>query len=261
MIRPQSFTVAAGLAALTAGAGWLVAARRLHARAAQLEHAERHATVDGLTGLWRREGFEQHAPAALAHGNLAGLLDLDGFKQINDTYGHPVGDDVLRAIAGRLVDELGETALVARLGGDEFALIATLPFPDAPAQLDHLVGALATPIRTSAGTLEVGVSLGVVWLPHLPSWNPTTDRGTTTQAAELLTEALSHADIAMYEAKRQRLGWRLYHPVRDPSRPAARMCPAPPRRYREHGPAALATSQASGAANREGRDSGPVARS
>lgn len=227
-----------GAAALVGVAGWVLSARRLRVRSVELARAEH----DGLTGLLRREGFERRAPAALARGNAAALLDVDGFKRINDTHGHAVGDEVLRVIAARLVAELGETALVGRVGGDEFALIGALDFPAVHGQMDSLVDVLTAPIpMPGAGELTVGVSLGVVWLCDLPTWDTAalSGRGRNLWSV-LLAEALGHADIAMYEAKALRHGWRLYNRDIDPIRPAVRIDPVPSRRFREHGPAALA---------------------
>jgi len=221
-------------------AGWAITARTLRRRTAELERQER----DGLTGLWRREAFEKRAPAALAAGNVIALLDLDGFKQINDTKGHAAGDDVLRATAARLVAELGESALIARLGGDEFALITALDIPAARDQLDQLTTALTSPVPVpGAGELAVGVSLGVAWLRDLPAFNTT---GPATRTAPLwravLSEGLSTADAAMYAAKALRHDWQLFDRAVDPVRPALRIEHAPRRRYREHGPAAFSTA-------------------
>jgi diguanylate cyclase (GGDEF)-like protein len=229
-------------AAAGAAGGWAITARALHRRTAELEQQQH----DGLTGLWRREGFEKRAPAALAAGNAVALLDLDGFKQVNDTFGHAAGDEVLRTIAARLVAELGESALIARLGGDEFALITELEFPAVHDQLEQLSAALRSPVAVpGAGELTVGVSLGVAWLCDLPVFD--TDRGHTRGRtrlfwADVLSEGLSAADAAMYAAKALHHGWRLFDRVVDPVRSAARITAAPKRRYREHGDAALAAS-------------------
>lgn len=210
-------------------AGWVGSAHRLRIHRAQLEHAER----DGLTGLWRREAFERRAGAALTTGNIVGLLDLDGFKPINDRHGHAAGDAVLRVIAQRLQAELGQTTQIARLGGDEFAFIARLAPGQASWQLDKLTAALAAPIPIpDVGELVVGISLGVTWLVDLPSAGD-------ADPASVLAEALSAADIAMYEAKTMHHDWRLYNPLLDARRPASQINPAPVRRYREHDLAAL----------------------
>ncbi|MFI5614687.1 GGDEF domain-containing protein [Amycolatopsis sp. NPDC051903] len=226
-----------GAAAACSAGGWAATSRTLRRRTAELAHQQH----DGLTGLWRREGFEHHAPAALATGNAIALLDLDGFKQVNDTFGHATGDEVLRVTAARLTAELGESALIARLGGDEFALIAGLDFPAVHDQLDALSAALRAPLVVpGAGELAVGASLGVAWLCDLPVFD--TDRAhrrTERFWADVLSEGLSAADAAMYAAKALCHDWQLFDRAVDPVRPAAAITPAPKRRYREHGATAL----------------------
>ncbi|NEK70993.1 MAG: GGDEF domain-containing protein, partial [Xanthomonas perforans] len=82
------------------------------------------ATHDDLTGLLNRAGFLQAAESRLHSGTLSLLLlDLDGFKFVNDVYGHKAGDRVLVEVARRLRDALPENGLAARLGGDEFAVL------------------------------------------------------------------------------------------------------------------------------------------
>lgn len=251
-----TLTLLTSAAAVTAAAGWAWTAQRLRHRTTVVENLEH----DGLTGLWRREGFEHRAPAALAAGNAVALLDLDGFKQINDTHGHPAGDAVLRALAGRLAAELPDDALVARLGGDEFAVITELEFPAVHDQLEQLTDALTAPVSVpGVGTLPLGVSMGVAWLCDLPIFaaEPTGTAPETSPSSAVdgrsgafwpavLAEALSAADAAMYAAKALRHDWRLFDPDLDPVRPAARICHTPARRYREHGRAALATAAQGG---------------
>jgi diguanylate cyclase (GGDEF)-like protein len=249
-------TALTGGAAAAAAAGWTLTARRLHGRTAALEQ-ERHRTAvlehDGLTGLWRREAFEQLAPAALATGNAIALLDIDRFKAINDTCGHATGDIVLRTLAGRLAAELGETAILARLGGDEFAAITTLEFPSPHGQLEQLATALTAPVTVpGAGELAISVSIGVAWLCDLPTFDEPAASSADGDAgdfwAAVLSEGLAAADAAMYAAKALRQTWRLYDRDIDPVRPASGICPAPQRRYREHGPAALRDTPGQGSA-------------
>lgn len=245
-------TVIAGAAAVIAAAGWIVCARQLRGRTAALQR-------DGLTGLWRREGFEQRARAALATGNAIALLDLDGFKQINDTVGHAAGDEVLRTVADRLAAELGKSALIARLGGDEFAALTTLEVCGVRERLQQLSAALSAPVAVSgAGERAVGVSLGVAWLRDLPVFAGTFDTGPGPWPglrrwwaarphawwSTLLAEGLGAADVAMYAAKAAGQGWRLFDPDVDPVRPAGAIGGVAPRRYREHGPGVLDPSPA-----------------
>uniref|UniRef100_UPI003F498A45 GGDEF domain-containing protein n=1 Tax=Amycolatopsis sp. CA-096443 TaxID=3239919 RepID=UPI003F498A45 len=225
-------------AAVGSSAGWGLTALALHRCVLELRKGER----DGLTGLYRREAFEKRAPAALAAANAVALLDLDGFKQINDTLGHDAGDVVLRAIAARLTAGLGPSALIARLGGDEFAVIARLEFPDVGARLDALAAALTKPVRVAEErSVGVGVSLGVAALRDLPTFaaRPAEPKRDKRFWAHVLTEGLSAADTVMYIAKDENLDWRLFDPRRDPVVPADRVDRAPVRRCREHGPAAL----------------------
>lgn len=249
------FTVAVtGTSGLAAAAvtGWAWTAGRLRRRTRALAHEHDRAIVaehDGLTGLWRREAFELLAPAALASGNAVALLDLDGFKLINDTFGHLVGDEVLRVTAQRLTAELGENALLTRLGGDEFAAIAALEFPAVHGQLQQLSEALTAPVAIEGvGNLTIAASIGVAWLCDLPTAGSAVESAVCSTAdrfrdnrfwADVLREGLAAADAAMYAAKALRQDWRLYDPELDPVRPAAAINPLPAQRYREHGPAAL----------------------
>ena len=145
------------------------------------------AMRDDLTGLANRRRFVQELRAALDTGRpQAALLDLDGFKTINDRFGHSVGDRLLSVLAGRLVIDLPVDALVARMGGDEFAIL----MPRATAEeADAIVGRLADtlrrPIQAGAHELLVGASTGIA-------------DGTGTGDP---FEVLRRADIAMYAAK------------------------------------------------------------
>ncbi|MEY8042351.1 GGDEF domain-containing protein [Saccharopolyspora cebuensis] len=196
------------MAAAAAFAGWAITAARLHTRTRQLHHAHR----DPVSGLLTRAAWEPAAQAALRHrGGTLGLVDLDGFKAINDTFGHDAGDHVLHAVATRLTTTLGAEAVVGRLGGDEFAFVSART-DLTPAELDRLLAALTAPIRVvGAGDLPIGASVGL----------STSDRTTT------LSDALSDADRAMYEAKALRSGWRRHTPG-----PAA--IPEPRARHRTH---------------------------
>ena len=157
---------------------------------AQLRHAAFH---DPLTGLPNRALFDDRLGAAFDRvarggGRLALLtLDLDGFKQVNDTLGHAVGDELLVAVAQRLRAELRDVDTVARLGGDEFVVLVEAE-PDGLAE--DLAGRLTTvvsaPVTTRAGELVVGVSIGIA------------RTGPMTSTPEQL---LRRSDLAMYAAK------------------------------------------------------------
>lgn len=164
------------------------------------DELKRQARRDPLTGLPNRNLMT----AALAkicteaqEGHAALLLmDLDGFKDINDGLGHDVGDQLLVEIGHRLDRVTRADDLVARLGGDEFAiLLSRLPaFHHAAAIAENLGGLVREPIRLGDVTLEVGVSIGIAGC----------DTGDDPLAV------LQRADVAMYRAKRQRTGHAVY---------------------------------------------------
>ncbi|WP_091713070.1 putative bifunctional diguanylate cyclase/phosphodiesterase [Methylobacterium phyllostachyos] len=158
-----------------------------HASASALADEMRwRATHDDLTGLLNRAGFIQQAEMRLRSGPVSLLLlDLDGFKVINDVYGHKAGDRVLVEVARRIGAALPANGLAARLGGDEFAVLYDPAASGVPceAMAAHLVAAVAQPFDGfDAGRL--GVSIGIHADPE-PS----------------LTEMLSCADVALYAAK------------------------------------------------------------
>ena len=128
------------------------------------------AHTDPLTGLANRRDFDERLQEELARA-VAGrpfalaLLDLDGFKPVNDRHGHAVGDRLLCEVADRLRHACGDDALVARQGGDEFAILAPAGSPLATAALaDHILAALAPPYGIDGHAIRVGASTGVaVW--------------------------------------------------------------------------------------------------
>lgn len=184
--------------AFLAGIAFLM--RRLYLLVRELEarrvEAQALAARDVLTGLGNRLAFDNAIERMLAEspGEAALLyLDLDGFKQVNDTLGHGAGDDVLRTVAQRLQKLTQPTDLLVRLGGDEFVLLR--PSPGSREELAQLARAiekeLAEPVTLGAQSLAIGVSIGIAVAP--------TD-GVTGPA---LLEA---ADMALYRAKRDRTG-------------------------------------------------------
>lgn len=163
------------------------------------------AKTDPLTGLANRRNFDallsermalystQRPPQRFA----LGYLDLDGFKPINDTYGHAIGDEVLCVIANRMLGVLRDTDFVARHGGDEFMIMLDIigDHESLKMMADRLLDVISKPIKTSAGIVNVSGSLGFALYP--------------IDANEL--EALKNAaDTAMYEAKRRRNTWCVY---------------------------------------------------
>jgi diguanylate cyclase (GGDEF)-like protein len=174
----------------------LDAATRSRERA-QMEQLAWH---DPLTGLPNRRLLQDRAGQALLqaerHRQPLGLmlLDLDRFKEVNDTLGHQVGDLLLQQVAERLGRPLRRSDTLARLGGDEFAVLLGPPtgLETACRVAERLVEQLVAPFTVDGSRLEVGVSIGVALFP---------DHG-----ADLAT-LLQQADAAMYKAKRERLGF------------------------------------------------------
>ena len=148
----------------------------VHAAAARAQH-EREALMsmahtDALTGLPNRRGFDNALAAALPHCTPERLLavymvDLDGFKQVNDSHGHDIGDELLVAVAQRLRANLRTSDVVARVGGDEFvAMTAGLPSDREAQALGHqLVEAFRAPFRIGARECNVGLTIGYVLVP------------------------------------------------------------------------------------------------
>lgn len=149
------------------------------------------ALTDPTTDLPTRRAWEPAASARLCAPAELALLDIDEFKQINDTYGHLVGDRVLRLVSSRLRHALGGDALLGRAGGDEIVVV-TVPGVD----WERVLATITAPTRLHAGrVVHVGVSLGVVGAHELAS-------------SPSLSWALNMADNAMYEAKKFGGGWR-----------------------------------------------------
>jgi diguanylate cyclase (GGDEF)-like protein len=165
-------------------------------RVAAEREARRLALEDPLTGLPNRRQFEEALKTALGSPPRAGgshallLLDLNGFKRINDVHGHPIGDQVLIGVGNRLKAAVRENDLVARLGGDEFAVLAPhLVGPDAAASIAlRIADHLKEPIAAHGGRHQVSTAIGISLIP---------------QDAQDAAEVLRKADIALYRAKAQ----------------------------------------------------------
>jgi diguanylate cyclase (GGDEF)-like protein len=185
----------------------------IYASAAMSLQREYQALHDALTGLPNRtllfRQTTQAISAAFPLPRRVGflLLDLDRFKEVNDTLGHPVGDTLLRVIGHRLAHSVRPGDVVARLGGDEFAVL--LPsVRDAAAAREvavRLRAAIAEPIRLEGMSFEVEASIGVALHPEDAS------------TVELL---LQRADVAMYLAKERRTGVEMYASDADRNSPA-----------------------------------------
>ncbi|GGI05641.1 hypothetical protein GCM10011354_15100 [Egicoccus halophilus] len=168
-------------------------------------HQARH---DDLTDLPNRAHFQERMREALADGGRAAvlLLDLDRFKEVNDTLGHHAGDQLLRQVAERLRACTPDCAVVARFGGDEYAVLAPGHGDEASARVvaNQVLGAFEVPFRIDEVSLEVAVSVGLVLAP---------DHG---DQPEVLVQ---RADVAMYQAKEHRTGVEVYAHERDPYSP------------------------------------------
>ena len=161
------------------------------------------ARMDGLTGLLNGGAFRTEVEASYASRLIRGelaivLVDLDGFKEVNDQLGHEIGDRVLVVFASRMRESLPANAVLARLGGDEF--VAAIPLASDAGEPDRhtmevLHNALTEPLQVDGFPIGVGVSLGVAF-----------------GSAELPTVAdvLRAADAAMYRAKRLRSNVEMY---------------------------------------------------
>ncbi len=157
------------------------------------------AHFDGLTGLPNRASFHERleracrTPAARHRTRAVVWIDLDNFKWVNDTLGHPAGDELLRQFARRLTEACEDGDAIARLGGDEFALIVERDDTGAlPEFLDRLSEVLARPYDIWGSTAQCSASLGVRRFD-----------ATAREPNQLLT----HADLALYQAKRRKGGW------------------------------------------------------
>ncbi|BAL89577.1 hypothetical protein AMIS_43570 [Actinoplanes missouriensis 431] len=150
---------------------------------AELAFRARH---DPLTGLANRAVLTTEMERARSGPVAVLYLDLDGFKQVNDGYGHHAGDVVLATVADRLSNAVRGTDLVVRLGGDEFVLFCpNLPEEEAVRLAERVLADVAQPIPFRGELLDVGVSVGIAAYRHLDG-----------------ADVLRSADMAMYEAKR-----------------------------------------------------------
>ena len=170
---------------------------RQSVRTAIAEHLARH---DSLTELPNRRWFMEAVTASLENPDVdAGgllLVDLNGFKEVNDTLGHHRGDLVLQAMGPRLGASFRAEDLIARLGGDEFAVF--MPRADsraAESAVQRLQDALHTPVDVDGISIELGASIGLAWYPE--------------QGADVET-LLQRADVAMYRAKASHRSLEIY---------------------------------------------------
>lgn len=194
----------------------LVPVGAVYFAARALSERDRQAFTDRLTGLNNRAWFHEAANILLADGapaqrtGRAGaammLIDLDRFKEVNDTLGHQVGDQLLEQIGPRLSSTLGERDLLARFGGDEFGILLT-QVEDATSALERggqILEGLEQPFPLSGLSLDIEASMGIALYP---------EHGTD------IDTLVRRADVAMYLAKESRRGAEIYNAGRDPYSP------------------------------------------
>jgi diguanylate cyclase (GGDEF)-like protein len=194
------------LLALLLGGGLVLLFATLYRIVAGASRALRHQAVhDALTGLPNRTLLNQRAERVLRGDGLAAMLliDLDRFKEVNDTLGHEYGDALLIEVAERLQAVLRRGDTLARMGGDEFSvLLDGLPDRSAVGELaGRLQEALRRPFALRGVAVELEARIGAALYP---------EHGTT------VGELLQRADVAMYDAKRGHHGITTYSPERDP---------------------------------------------
>lgn len=168
-----------------------------------LQNTNKIATVDPLTGLPNRTLFqdrlEQVIKECTRNAKKAALLfmDLDGFKEVNDTLGHDVGDQVLKDVAKRLKNVIREGDIIARLGGDEFAIILNdIHNQETPVMVaQKIVNKFDEPFKVNDRLVNVGISIGIALCPE-----HTGD----------INDLIRFSDVAMYSAKKEKSGYLIY---------------------------------------------------
>jgi len=202
-LRPLPIAHDDEVGAMVAGFNYLL--EQLRRREGELREREaqmtRKAHHDPLTGLPNRTMFNQSLQQEIAFTGEAGnafvlmFLDLDGFKPVNDSYGHAAGDEVLRQVATRLKDAVRPVDIVARLGGDEFVIIAITGMDDPRAAAGrvatHCLEAVHLPFAVAGADIRIGLSIGIAICP-----DDARDAG----------QLMSHADAALYLAKKSGRG-------------------------------------------------------
>ena len=174
---------------------------------AETEALEHQALHDPLTGLPNRKLLNDRVQLELIKSNykkttfLLMVSDLDRFKEINDTLGHHIGDEVLHEASSRLLKSLRKDDTVSRLGGDEFGML----LPNTGIESSHLISrkivdAFSKPVIVEGQSLNIGISVGIVEYPS---------NGTD------LNTLMQRADVAMYYAKQNRLGYSVYNSEKD----------------------------------------------
>src|SRR5580658_5774718 len=192
-----------------ADGGWIATQEDITERRKSEEQIVFLARHDALTRLPNRVTFHERLKQALAQtergkGIALLYLDLDQFKEVNDTLGHPTGDSLLCAVAHRLCDVVRDTDTVARLGGDEFAVVqlAVSAPGDTTALARRIVDSVSQPYDLDGRRVLIGVSIGIALAPHGGGVRP--------------DELMKNADFALYRAKHDGRGtWRFFEPAMD----------------------------------------------
>jgi diguanylate cyclase (GGDEF)-like protein len=193
---------------LLSAALWAIAARASRRARMDLARSEEQGGRDPLTGLPNREQLQDLVHQAIVASGRSGervalmLMDLNGFKEINDTLGHHNGDRVLQQLASRLRSVLRENETVARLGGDEFAVLVPR-FRDQSevvAVAERILRALEEPFVTAGLALEVDASIGIALFP---------------EHGDRVAKLLRAADVAMYVGKESLAGYTFFSPASD----------------------------------------------
>ena len=175
---------------------------------------EDDSTKDGLTGLWNKKSFPNRFEEMLerAYRNSTAMavvaIDLDGFKAVNDTYGHKAGDEVLAQVADRMKNSIRSYDSVHRMGGDEFViLLDDIKREDLETKTDELSRDIIHPVTLSNGeSVKVGASMGLVDL-SMDNIEDLYLKDKPTRQSEL-TDILSVADYLMYKDKKDRKAGR-----------------------------------------------------
>ena len=173
--------------------------KQIHSRQTELEY---HALHDSLTGLANRDLLNERIQQAIHNAQQERntfailIMDLDRFKEVNDTLGHSIGDILLQHVAQRLSGILRETDVIARLGGDEFSILLSMAHKeDAEIITKKILNDFNNSFMVQDLSLFIGISIGISIYP---------EHGVSTQTL------LQRADIAMYEAKRNKTGYEFY---------------------------------------------------
>jgi diguanylate cyclase (GGDEF)-like protein len=199
------------------GGGWVATLEDITAWREAQEKLAYLAHHDPLTSLPNRTKFREDLEQTLLRVNRDGrvavlCLDLDHFKEINDSLGHPIGDDLLKDVASRLRTSVREGDTVARLGGDEFAIVQAgtdLQASESSSLAERLVEIVGAPYAIHGHQLNIGVSIGIAFAPN---------------DGEDPDQLLKNADMALYRAKEDGRGtYRFFEPGMDARAQARRV--------------------------------------